>query len=84
MNTRTITGREVREILANLDRVKELTDLLRRAHFEVPYKIIYDAVGAEIYLRNKLLEVALVDVEVEAAPVLRHTASAPAGQSEVV
>jgi hypothetical protein len=84
MSTRIITHREVREILTNLDRIKELTDLLRRAHFEVPYTIVYDAVGAEISLRNKLLEVALVDVEVEAAPVFRRVRSAPAGQSEVV
>ncbi len=72
--TRTIPARETREMFRQLDRIKELTDLLRRAHFEVPYRTVYDAVGAEAALRERLLGVALADIEIEAPATLAQAA----------
>jgi hypothetical protein len=66
---RTVTARETREMFRQLDLIKELTDLLRRTHFDVPYRTVYDAAGAEAVLRERLLGVALTDIEIE-APVL--------------
>ena len=72
MTAHTITARETREMFAQLDRIRELTDLLRHKHFDVPYKIVYDAVGAEAALRERLHSVAFTDIEIE-VPVLEAT-----------
>jgi hypothetical protein len=64
----TLTQSDLRAILRSLDAVKELTDLLRRAHYDVDYKTVYNAAGAEANIREKILSVALADVAVEPGP----------------
>lgn len=66
----TLSARDIRLILAHLDDVKKLTDLLRRAHFEVPYRTVYDAAGGEAMIRETLLRVAIGDVEVETGRIV--------------
>jgi hypothetical protein len=63
MNTLSAVG--IRRIFLYLDNIRELTDLLRRAHFDVPEDIVYGAVGGEASIRELLLNVALADIEVE-------------------
>ena len=73
----TLDKSEVLTAFRHLDSLKELTDLLRRAHFDVPYRVVYEAVGAEVNLRNLLLDAAVTGVEVEALSEkdLAHVAS---------
>lgn len=61
----TITSSDMRHIFAHLDHIKELTDLLRRAHFEVPFKLVYDAAGGESAIREILIGAAISEVAVE-------------------
>lgn len=63
----TITSHDMRHIIAHLDSIKELTDLLRRAHFEVPYNLVYGAAGGESAIRDMLLRTCVSAVEVEPA-----------------
>jgi hypothetical protein len=65
----TLTSRDVRHMLDDIRRIEELTNLLRRAHYDVPYRTVYDAVGGAANIRAKLLDLALTDVQVEAAPM---------------
>lgn len=61
----TLSVRDLRCILSHLDDVKELTDLLRRAHYEVPYKTVYGAAGGEAAIRELLYRAALAEVAIE-------------------
>lgn len=61
----TISSRNMRNIVTLLDSIKELTDLLRRAHFEVPYSLVRNAACAEATIREFLLAAALSDITVE-------------------
>jgi len=63
--TRTIPASDMRRLEAHLDVIKELTDLLRDAHFDVPGTVVYRAVGAEAAIRKMLLDASLTDVSVE-------------------
>lgn len=65
----TLTAADIRNILEKLDKIDELTGLLRRAHMDVPYRPISAAIGAAGAIRQKLLRVALTDVTVEPAVV---------------
>jgi hypothetical protein len=57
---------DVRAAIRCLDNIKELTDLLRAAHYEVPMRQVYAAAASEKGLRDLLLGAALCDVELEA------------------
>lgn len=61
----TLTASDIRRMLEDLDAIEDLTGILRHAHFTVPYAPISKAIGATAGIRNVLLRVALVDVEVE-------------------
>jgi hypothetical protein len=63
--TNALTAADVRRILNSLDQIKELTDLLRRAHMDVPHDTVYGAAGGESVIREILLKAVLADVEVE-------------------
>jgi hypothetical protein len=62
--TRTIPASDMRRLLAHLDAFKELTDLLRHGDYDVPGGILYYAIGAEMALRDTLLDPSLSDVAV--------------------
>lgn len=61
----TLSARDMRSILSHLDDVKKLTDLLRRAHYDVPYKTVYGAAGGEAAIRELLYRAALGEVAIE-------------------
>jgi hypothetical protein len=63
--TTTLSAHDIRGMVRQLDRIKELTELLRHAHYEVPVEKVYGAAGAEDGLRATLMRVCLQDVAVE-------------------
>jgi hypothetical protein len=63
--TNALTAHDIRGMVRQLDRIKELTELLRYKHFEVPCEKVYGAAGAEDGLRATLMRVCLQDVAVE-------------------
>ena len=79
----TLTQSDLRALIRDLDRVKELTDLLRRTHFNVDYKTVYNAAGAEANIREKILSVALADVGVEPGPRPISEVIAPVKQEAI-
>lgn len=65
MNTNTLTAHDIARMVDACARIEALTNLLRRAHFDVPYTLVYDAVGAVPTIRDTLLRASLSDVAVE-------------------
>ena len=63
----TLSAYDVRRLLGHLDRVRELTDLLRRAHLDVPAELVYGAAGGEAKAREILLAASVGEVAVEPA-----------------
>lgn len=70
----TLPARETRAMLAALDAIRELTTLLRHAHFDVTSRVVYDAVSAEASIRKRLLEAAVTDIAVEAPDAMKEAA----------
>lgn len=64
-----LSASDMRRVLSGLDRIKELTDLLRRAHYDVPYHTVYGAVGAEMTIRETLYGASLSDITIEPPPI---------------
>jgi hypothetical protein len=62
-----LTRHDVRQILASLDNIRALTDLLRHKHFDVDYRTVYDAVGGEAHIRGLLVEATVSEVALEDA-----------------
>jgi hypothetical protein len=75
----TLSARDMRNILTHLDDIKELTDLLRRAHFEVPYKAVYGAAGGEAAIRELLIGAAITEITIEPASEARDGRMQPIG-----
>lgn len=61
----TISAADMRRVLAQLDRVKELTDLLRRAHPDVPHHMVYAASGSLEGARAMLTRACITNIAVE-------------------
>lgn len=61
----TITAHDVRRILDKLNEIDELLLILRKGHFDVPYRPVYDSVGAVGVIRSLICRAALTDVAVE-------------------
>lgn len=61
----TMTAAQMRTILVHLDSIKELTDRLRREHFDVPWALVAGAAGGEQVIRSLLYGAALADVGIE-------------------
>ena len=61
----TLTQSDLRQIVRDLDRVKELTDLLRRSNYDLDFKTVYNAAAGESRIREQILSVALADVGIE-------------------
>ncbi len=63
--TNKLTAMDMRRTLKQLDRIKELTELLCHDYFDVPCEKVYGAAGAEAGIRETLMRVCLQDVAVE-------------------
>lgn len=71
----TLRALEMRYLLDDIAKIEELTNLLRHKHFDVPFRTVYDAVGAVGNIRDRLLRVALADVAVEPVTTLAMCAA---------